>query len=486
MSGRDRVPAILIGLAPALLAGAFVLIGFVNNAVPLDQLWRPLLLAVAVALAIQAVLVLTVGWVRGSFWAFVAVSALAGLFILAGAAILALTLFGIVARVPGRQYRLGGLLATGVAVALVAVQVGAGISKGAFDWQPIHLAAPEVGSLSVGPNIHLLLLDGYPRQDVLDGLGFDNDPFLSAMADRGFEVYPESRSNYDRTPFSLLTLLTLRHLDDIDELDGADAIGGTVDQERIAGRALLGVPLFDLVEEAGYRTRVVEGPVVHAPLGGADEVTSAGSATNFELDTFQRTPLAAPLEALGIGMDQARDQVTGALSIFSNPPESPSFTFTHVMAPHAPFSFEADGSDAPAPPCYPETCAIFDGQNEGLGWSEDEHWQHMVNHVAHLNDLVIEAVDGLLAADPDAVIVIFGDHGMRVPDASENVHRNLLLARTPGQPGLFGDAPTLVNVVPHLLNAYLGADVALLPDDLYTAGDQPWFQALPYPPAGAP
>ena len=283
---------------------------------------------------------------------------------------------------------------------------------------------------------------------MLDGLGFDNDPFLSAMADRGFEVYPESRSNYDRTPFSLLTLLTLRHLDDIDELDGADAIGGTVDQERIAGRALLGVPLFDLVEEAGYRTRVVEGPVVHAPLGGADEVTSAGSATNFELDTLQRTPLAAPLEALGIGMDQARDQVTGALSLFSNPPESPSFTFTHVMAPHAPFSFEADGSDAPAPPCYPETCAIFDGQNEGLGWSEDEHWQHMVAHVAHLNDLVVEAVDDLLAADPDAVIVIFGDHGMRVAGDSENIHRNLLLARTPGQPGLFGDAPTLVNVVP--------------------------------------
>ena len=155
MSGRDRVPAIFIGLAPALLAVAFVLIGFVSNAIPLDQLWRPLLVAVAVALAIQAGLVLAVGWVRGSFWAFVAVSALAGLFILAGAAILALTLFGIVVRVPGRQYRLGGLLATGVAIALVAVQVAAGISKGAFDWRPIHLAAPEVGSLSAGPSIHL-------------------------------------------------------------------------------------------------------------------------------------------------------------------------------------------------------------------------------------------------------------------------------------------------------------------------------------------
>ena len=37
-----RISAFFIGLSPALLAVAFVLIGFVNNAVPLDQLWRPL------------------------------------------------------------------------------------------------------------------------------------------------------------------------------------------------------------------------------------------------------------------------------------------------------------------------------------------------------------------------------------------------------------------------------------------------------------
>ena len=119
----ERVSAFVIGLAPALLALAFVLIGFVNNAVPLDQLWRPLFVSVAVALLIQAILVVILGWVRGSFWAFIAVSALAGLFILSGAALLALTLFGIVTRAPERQYRLGGLLAAGVAIALVAVQL---------------------------------------------------------------------------------------------------------------------------------------------------------------------------------------------------------------------------------------------------------------------------------------------------------------------------------------------------------------------------
>ena len=212
--------------APALLAATFVLLGFVNNAVPIDQLWRPLLIAIAVALGIQAVAILGLGWVRGSFWAFVAVCVLTGLFVIGGAAVLALTVFGIVTRGSEPQYRLGGLLATGVATAFLIFAIATGVSRGAFDWEPIALDPPDVGSLSVGPNIHLLLLDGYPRRDVLEGLGFDNGSFLSAMAERGFEVYPGSRSNYERTPFSLLTLLTLRHLDDIDELDDVHAVGG--------------------------------------------------------------------------------------------------------------------------------------------------------------------------------------------------------------------------------------------------------------------
>jgi hypothetical protein len=192
-----------------------------------------------------------------------------------------------------------------------------------------------------------------------------------------------------------------------------------------------------------------------------------------------------PLEALGIAMGQARAQVRGALSLLADPPDEPAFTFTHVMAPHAPYAFEADGSGAAAPPCYPESCAIFDGQDEVLGWTEDEHWQHMVGHVAHLNDLVIEAIDALVAADPDAVIVIFGDHGMRIGDDPVNVHRNLLLARTPGHPRLFGESPTLVNLMPQLLNAYLGAEAATLSDDLYDGGEDPWFDVERVAPASA-
>ena len=44
---------------------------------------------------------------------------------------------------------------------------------------------------------------------------------------------------------------------------------------------------------------------------------------------------------------------------------------------------------------------------------------------------------------------------------------NLFWARTPGQPGLFPDDVTLVNVLPILFNAYLGTQLPLRPNALW-------------------
>jgi hypothetical protein len=185
-------------------------------------------------------------------------------------------------------------------------------------------------------------------------------------------------------------------------------------------------------------------------------------------------------------MDHGRQHLTATLALFSDPPPSPAFTLTHVMAPHAPFSFLSDGSPAPPPPCYPATCSVFEGRLERLGWTSEEHWDRMTEHLEHVNELLIDAVGSLVAEDPEAVIVLISDHGMLVDDDQANMHRNLILARTPGNPRLLGESPTLVNVMPALLNAYAGARIGPLADDLYRSDDEPWFDAVPFLPAAAP
>jgi hypothetical protein len=350
----------------------------------------------------------------------------------------------------------------------------------AYTWTPLpgeSISLPDSGD---GPNIHLLMLDGYPRQDTLAAAGADNTPFLDAMRERGFDVYSNSVSNYDRTPFSILSILSDRHIQDIETLWRSPMPETTAEQERLTARMLLDAPMFEALEAAGYYTRALTGTVAHVPIGGADEGWSAGTANNFELDSLQRTPLAGVFEVVGFAVRQQAAHIEGALDEFADVPiEGPTFTFAHVVGPHAPYVFGVDGRLASHPPCYPETCAIFDSDITRLGWTEDEYWQRYAANVEHLNALVLAAVDRLVDEDPDGVIVVFSDHGVRFGGDPDSIFRNLLIARTPAHAGLLEQHQTPINVLPAVLDAYLGADLPMQPDTVYRGGDDPWLDVEP-------
>ena len=470
---------VVVGVSPVLLAARLPLSSFVANAIPITLLWRPLVVALLVALVIQLVLVRILGWTRGSFWASVAVAALSGLFILAGAMVLALTILGAVRSAPGREYVLANILAATVSLVLVLGLAAEGAAHGAFTWTTIESGRVDVGHGDPGPSVHVLLLDGYPRDDTLRQIGLDNSPFLAALRDRGFDVYSDSYSNYDRTPFSLLSILSMQQLTEIPSIWPSPLPATTAEQERITARALLDPAAFTAFESRGYSTRALAGSVAHVPLGGADATVTALTANNYELDLLQNTPLAGLLEAAGFAVGQQRSQITRTLDAFARPPEAPSFTFAHVLAPHAPFVFAGDGSAVPAPPCYPERCAIFDNEIEKLGWTSDEYWDRFTGQVTYLNGLVIEAIDRLVETDPDGVVVLVSDHGARIPGDDGSMFRNFLAARTPGHPELFGPGPTPVNILPSILNAYLSTDIALSPDTIYEGGTNPWLAVRP-------
>jgi hypothetical protein len=67
-------------------------------------------------------------------------------------------------------------------------------------------------------------------------------------------------------------------------------------------------------------------------------------------------------------------------------------------------------------------------------------------------------VDRITAADPEAVIILFSDHGARFDSGvTDEYYRTFFAARTPGHEGLFPDDVSPVNVLPLLENAYFGA-----------------------------
>ena len=105
--------------------------------------------------------------------------------------------------------------------------------------------------------------------------------------------------------------------------------------------------------------------------------------------------------------------------------------------------------------------------------------------------MLAAAVQDLVKARPDAVVIVFSDHGPSErldswqptePGIRDRL-ANMFWARTPGHPRLFPDDITLVNVLPLLANAYLGTSIPLHPNDIYLGPTpaNPYFQ--PYEPA---
>jgi hypothetical protein len=127
--------------------------------------------------------------------------------------------------------------------------------------------------------------------------------------------------------------------------------------------------------------------------------------------------------------------------------DSGLLVLAHIMAPHAPYVL--DGSDGPG--CWPR-CNFWESRPAELGLSMAEYTAALVGQIRALNEGVLAAVDRILVADQDAVIVMFGDHGARydlITDPDE-AHRIFLAAHTPGHPRLFADEPHPDAILPAL------------------------------------
>ncbi len=67
-------------------------------------------------------------------------------------------------------------------------------------------------------DFYYIVMDRYARADQLARVyGYDNTPFLNQLKQRGFNVYPSSFSNYQRTAHSLASSLNLDYLNRLDQ-----------------------------------------------------------------------------------------------------------------------------------------------------------------------------------------------------------------------------------------------------------------------------
>jgi hypothetical protein len=337
-------------------------------------------------------------------------------------------------------------------------------------------AAPPVsdgasGSASEAPDIYLMLLDEHSRQDTLQrDFGADDSAFLAGLRQRGFDVSSASHSNYDSTEWTLASMLQMRYLDDIPSIETALARGQPIDS--VMRELSNDNPVFDTLRSHGYTVVTTTPWFEHTSIRRSDVLVDAGLLNEFEMQILMDTTVGriidriAPSSWLG---DQFRDSVTAnfgaAARIAATPSPAPRFVFVHVPAPHEPYVFGADGS--PQPLGLMDMFGPYAGSPEQLAAKRAAY----ASEVTWVDQQALAAVDAILAsARRPTAIIVFGDHGSRLPVLQDYVTgnaarvSNLFAARTPGKPGLFGDSPTLVNLFPTLLDAYLGTDFPTLHD----------------------
>jgi len=337
------------------------------------------------------------------------------------------------------------------------------------------------------PDIYYIILDEYPRADILaEQYHFDNEPFLTALEDNGFYVARESRSNYAQTELSLASSLNFNYLSFL--VPGMDPAS----EDR--------APLWPLIkqnavmaylEEAGYSTIAFETGYSWSQVEGADIYlgpsqgvgnTSVWGLSDFEVMFLRNTALLVLYDArlvlpafmtplLERPAREAYDRTELALEELAAIPEleGPHFVFAHLIVPHPPYVYGEDGEyigDAYGP----------DGRLGG----EDELYVHNVEghrlSVAYINARLLALLPiWLEQSDVAPIIILQADHG--VPFRSHEDRLSIfnayyLPANAASQ--LYPEI-TPVNTFRIVLNQVLGTDFPTLEDVSYFSGyDQPY------------
>lgn len=481
---------------PMLLAAAYVLNQGLSTQAELAGLFRPLIVAM-----VFAALLTLVGWAifRNRWDGALLASAILALAVttfpasrawqLLGpilaplASALALTLLlGIPAVMVMRALRLkrpvprppAGALHGFAAILIVVVVVGNTFGHVSWAIGQARSARPTVDvapSETTPPDIVVVLLDGYPRTDVLERrLGVDDGDFIEALGDRGFDVADRSHSNYVFTQLTLPSMFQMRYLDQLDSL--SPLIGTNYPFHAVLRDVTTGGLAFTALRSAGYE-------IVTAPPGwehvtmraAADRVLEMGEMTDLERSLLEQTWLLDILTLFkpDVLTGQLRDRLVHAFdhldAFAAERRDRPAFLFVHVPAPHLPLVVNQSGETLPVP-----ARRLGAQDPAGMHMTRAEYSATWAGELAYVQNRVLRGIDALQARADPPVIVVMSDHGytqeVRADDAQSRFG-NLFAAYTPGAPGLLRDAPTPVNLFPTLLNRYLGTDFPVLPDRFF-------------------
>jgi hypothetical protein len=368
-----------------------------------------------------------------------------------------------------------------------------------------HYPAPSFAKTAAAiskPDIYYLLFDRYGNEDQLkNNFNFDNSDIYNFLASKGFTNRKDAFANYPFTMSSVPSTMAMDYFPQFEQMFGEDGKW----QSAYPYRSVLNnPPVAQLLKQNGYRynnlsswwdfTRVG----INADTDPTESFRLRVFGANIYLTDLQRDTvhksILSPWLKKGVSVgnktvlkydldrnprENFEAQMGALRSIADRADKSkPSYSFAHILAPHPPYLFNADGS-------WPS----YDGEANDNGVDEGVKY---VNETKYVNTQIKAVVGDIQSKDPNAVIVIQADEGPYPKqfrgDITANNYYNPLklpLGKMQQKFGVFAsyylpNAPdgsakeinSSVNTFRVVLNSYLGYNMPLLPDCNFSSGDK--------------
>jgi hypothetical protein len=286
-----------------------------------------------------------------------------------------------------------------------------------FFHQPPAIELPESAKNKPKPDIYYIVLDRFASDDVLKSqFGYDNSDFSNYLRELGYQVNPTSYSNYPYTTMSVAsTVQTDYHGDIVNKY-------GSASQQTIVpfNESVRKSPVAAALKDIGYEYTLVgnwyessnKSPLADETVVEAGKLTILGLTT--VLDNFSKNNLiASPFgriitTKIAIGdfkvlwyenlgdVDQTKLQLA-TLKEMANESSGGRFIFAHLLTPHEPYDFNADGSINP------------NNSSDNVGRPVKEKYINQVKHITGHMKQLLKTIDE--RSNGQAIVVLQADEG---------------------------------------------------------------------------
>jgi hypothetical protein len=364
-------------------------------------------------------------------------------------------------------------------------------------------ASRKVGTTVSKPDVYYIVYDRYGNSQTLQNIyNYDNSSLANYLSGQGFVNRPTASANY---PFTMSSITSTLKMDYHTEL-GKDFAKDSFTQTAFPYRTTFNnPPAAQLLKQNGYKYNQVSSWWDFTRIGiNADTHPTEGFrltlfGKHFYLSDLSRDILyksfLLPLFQKGITIGHTaiikydldnnprqnfEDQMTALKAIAGRSDKStPQFTFAHVLVPHDPYIYTADGS-----------VPSYDSERTDNGVDETVKY---TNQVTYLNKRIKDLVGYIRSKSPDAAIIIQADEGPYpkefrgelTPTHYYNpadlplpqMKQKFGVLASYYMPGVDQDTVTnnitaSVNPLRFVLSHYLGYDLPPLPDCQFATGDK--------------